>query len=118
MKLIDTKIHGYLDYIVGIFLIVAPVVFYLDRKSPESLIFYILGGTLLVYSMLTNYPLGLFKIISMKTHLLLDVMSGILLAASPWIFGFADGVYLPHLILGLFEIGAGLMTNTKSQTKI
>jgi hypothetical protein len=37
-------------------------------------------------------------------------MSGILLAASPWIFGFADTVYLPHLILGIAEIGAALMT--------
>jgi hypothetical protein len=50
----------------------------------------------------------------MKAHLALDVLSGIVLAASPWLFDFADRVYLPHLILGLIEIGAGLMTRTST----
>lgn len=45
-------------------------------------------------------------------HLLFDLLSGILLAASPWLFGFADQVYLPHLIIGMLEIGAALMTKT------
>jgi len=48
--------------------------------------------------------------LTMPTHLTLDLVSGILLAASPWIFGFADHVYLPHLVLGIIEIGASLMT--------
>ncbi|MEJ7827105.1 MAG: SPW repeat protein [Segetibacter sp.] len=42
-------------------------------------------------------------------------MSGILLAASPWIFSFADTVYIPHLIFGLLEIGASLMTKTQPE---
>ena len=42
---------------------------------------------------------------------------GVLLAASPWLFGFADRVYWPHLILGLAEIGAGLMTRTTPDTR-
>lgn len=118
MKLIDTRTHGYLDYIVGVFLIVAPFIFHLDRKSPEGLIFYILGATAIVYSMITDYQLSLLKIIPMKIHLFLDVISGIFLATSPWILGFADRIYLPHLILGLFEICAGLMTSSKPHTNI
>jgi hypothetical protein len=59
---------------------------------------------------MTNYEFGLSKSISMRTHLMLDLMSGILLAASPWLFGFSDYVYLPHLLVGLFEIAASLMT--------
>jgi hypothetical protein len=58
----------------------------------------------------TDYELGISKGISMGTHLTLDLMSGVLLAASPWLFGFADDVYVPHLVLGIFEIGAALMT--------
>lgn len=118
MRLITTKTHAYLDYIVGIFLLVAPFILKLDPKMPEGILFFILGAGLLFYSIITNYELGLFKIIPMKTHLLLDIASGIFLAASPWIFGFSDRVYLPHLILGLFEISAGLLTSTKSHTTL
>jgi hypothetical protein len=31
----------------------------------------------------------------------IDVASGALLALSPWLFGFADRVFCPHLIVGL-----------------
>lgn len=112
MKFIDTKTHGYMDYLMGIFLIVAPWIFRLDPNAPEGIILIVLGVAAIVYSLITRYELGMAKVISMKTHLTLDVLSGILLAASPWIFGFADRVYLPHLILGIIEIGAGLMTKT------
>jgi len=114
MKFIDTRTHGFLDYIVGLFLIAAPWVFNLDPSAPEGMIFIILGVMALVYSLLTRYELGLIRVLPMGIHLTLDVLSGILLAASPWLLGFADRVYLPHLILGLFEIGAGLMTKTET----
>jgi hypothetical protein len=52
----------------------------------------------------------------MRMHLLLDIASGMLLAASPWLFGFADRVFLPHLVVGLFEIVAGLATRTTPGT--
>lgn len=114
MKFIDTKTHGFLDYIVGLFLIAAPWVFNLDPSAPEGMIFIIMGAAVIVYSIITNYELGLIKALSIKTHLTLDVLSGIVLAVSPWLFGFADRVYLPHLILGILEIGAGMMTKTET----
>lgn len=40
----------------------------------------------------------------------MDLLSGILLAASPWLFGFADDIWWPHVLFGLIEIGAALMT--------
>ncbi len=49
---------------------------------------------------------------SRPRHLQRRVLSGALRAASPWLFGFADQVYLLHLQLGMFEIGAALLTRT------
>ncbi len=49
----------------------------------------------------------------MPIHLGADVLAGILLAASPWLFGFSDRVFWPHLIVGALEIGAGLITQTQ-----
>lgn len=111
MKHIDTITHGYLDYMMGVFLIAAPFMFDLESENMEGAVFIMFGVLTIAYTVLTSYELGLVKIIPMKTHLFLDVLSGIILASSPWIFGFANSIYLPYLILGLVEIGAGLMTN-------
>jgi hypothetical protein len=110
MRVISTKAHGVLDYMMGLLLIASPWLFNFANGGAEQWIPIILGAGAIVYSLMTNYEMGAMKTISMPTHLMLDLMSGILLAASPWLFGFADVVYLPHLILGIAEIGASLMT--------
>ena len=110
MKIINTKTHGYLDYIMGVLLIAAPWIFDFARNGAETWVPVILGISTIVYSLFTNYELGVSRRIPMSTHLMLDAVSGILLAASPWIFGFADYVWQPHLILGIIEIGAVLLT--------
>lgn len=112
MRFINTKTHGYLDYAVGILLIIAPWLFDFYRGGAESWVPILIGAGTIIYSLMTDYELGASKVISMKTHLTLDVIAGIFLAASPWIFGFADYVFWPHLIVGIAEIGAGLMTET------
>jgi hypothetical protein len=105
-----------LDYTMGIILIIAPWLFQFGRGGAETWIFIILGAAVIFYSLLTNYELGAVRILSMPTHLWLDGISGALLALSPWLFGFADLVYLPHLIFGLLEIGAAVMTETTPGT--
>jgi hypothetical protein len=112
MRFLSTKVHGYLDYIVCAFLIAAPWLLNFDRGGAETWVPVIIGAGGIVYSLVTDYELGATKGISMKTHLTLDLLAGIVLAASPWIFGFAEYVYLPHLILGIMEMGAALMTKT------
>ena len=104
MLILSTKAHGILDYLVGIILIGAPWILGFADNGPETWVPVILGAGAIMYSLLTNYEMGVTKTISMRTHLALDIASGILLAASPWIFNFNDFVFLPHLILGLGEI--------------
>ena len=36
----------------------------------------------------------------------MDFLSGVFLAISPWVFGFSERVWVPHVLVGLFEIGA------------
>ncbi len=116
MRFIPTRIHGFLDYGMGLLLIVAPWLFGFADGGAETWIPVILGIGAIVYSLLTDYELGVARTIPMATHLMLDIASGIVLAVSPWIFGFADDVWAPHLILGLLEIGAGLTTRTTPDT--
>lgn len=110
MKIIPRKVHGVLDYLVGILLIAAPWVLGFADNGPATYVPVILGAGALAYSLFTNYELGLVRMIPFRVHMAFDVMSGLLLAMSPWLFGFADRVYLPHLLVGAFEVLAGLMT--------
>jgi hypothetical protein len=116
LRFIPTRVHGFLDYGVGLLLIVAPWLLGFANGGAETWVPVVLGAGALLYSMLTRYELGLAKVIPMRVHLGLDVMSGIVLALSPWLFGFADYVYVPHLVFGLLEIGAGLMTDPNYAT--
>src|SRR5690606_36143755 len=87
-------------------------IFGLDSAAAEGRIPVILGWVTLAYSLLTNYELGLLKVLPFRAHLTIDMISGLFLAVSPWLFGFADRVWGPHLVVGLFEAGVVLMTRT------
>jgi hypothetical protein len=68
------------------------------------------GFSVILYSLLTDYELRLVRRIPVPTHFALDRDGGVLLAVSPWLFGFADRVWSPHLIIGLVQIGTALMS--------
>ena len=107
--MLTTRIHGYLDYLMGLLLIVAPLIFEVPDGAASTLL-VVLGAGTIVYSLITNYELGLLKILSMKVHLGIDLMAGVLLIAAPWLLGFADEAIWLFIILGVVEIGASLMT--------
>src|SRR3954451_5045468 len=110
MPVISTRIHGYMDYLVGIILIMAPFALGFATGRTEQWVPMLLGAAAILYSLLTRYELGVINLIPMRVHLGLDMGSGALLAVSPWLFGFSERVFWPHLILGLIEIGTALMT--------
>lgn len=110
MNIIPTRIHGYLDYLMGLLLIGAPWLLGFARGGAETWVPVVLGVGVIGYSLITNYELGLAPVISMPTHLALDMGGGLLLAASPWLFGFSEYVMVPHLLFGLLELGAAAMT--------
>jgi len=100
-----------LDYLMGAVLIILP--WLLDFESDAAIwVPVILGAGTIAYSLLTDYELGVLRRLPMSTHLILDMLSGTVLAASPWLFGFADEVWVPHVVLGILEIGAAMMTQT------
>ena len=90
MRFIPTKLHAPLDYIVGATLIAAPWIFQFSDDGAPTAISVVLGIGLIAYSLFTNYELGVWKVAPMAVHNLFDIAAGALLAASPWIFGFAD----------------------------
>jgi hypothetical protein len=113
MRFIPTKFHGFLDYIVGVALIAAPWIFQFSDNTAATVVPIVLGIGLIAYSLFTDYELGLFRVVPMSVHNLFDIAAGIVLIASPWIFGFADedaNFWAPHVIVGAAAIVLGLVT--------
>jgi hypothetical protein len=116
MRFIPTKLHAPLDYIVGAGLIAAPWIFQFSDLTTPTVLSIVLGIGLIVYSLFTDYELGVWRMFPMAVHNLFDIGAGALLAASPWIFGFADdgtNVWAPFVVVGIAAIGLGLTTKQK-----
>lgn len=109
MRFIPTKIHGIMDYTVSSILSASPAFLPLKYKTARKLLVSAgLGAT--IYSLFTNYELGAVKKIPMKTHLNLDVASGIFLLMSPLFFNLRKGERGPLMFTGMLEVGAGLLS--------
>jgi hypothetical protein len=108
-RFIPTKVHGALDYIVAIALLLAPTIFgFASMGGPAVVIPMVLGAGLILYSLFTRYEWGAIKVLGMPYHLIFDVLASVFLALSPFIFGFYDpnlpNVWLPHVVVGLAVI--------------
>ena len=114
MRFISTRAHGMIDYIWGLLVGTAPWIFNFTDNRPATYVAWIMGVGAILYSLLTDYELGLVPVLSMPMHLVIDGLGGAFLAVSPWLFGFADRVFWPHLLFGLFAVGSSLMTETRS----
>ena len=74
MRFIPTKVHGILDYVVGVALIAAPWLFgFANVGGPAVIIPIVLGVGLIVYSLFTKYEWGPFGFIPMPVHLVFDL---------------------------------------------
>lgn len=108
MKCIPTKVHGILDYVVAISLVLAPILFGFSEVGGAAVVVpTVLGIALFVYSLLTKYEWGVFKVFGMPYHLMIDMVAAIFLALSPFLFGFVDeapNAWLPHVVVGIAVI--------------
>lgn len=112
MRIVPTRIHGVLDYLTGVLLLLLPRLMGWDDTT--TTIMTILGVVTIIYSLLTHYELGALKLIPMGAHLVLDILSGLFLIAVPFLFDVAGpGVMGWFIGLGVLEVLAALMTETK-----
>jgi hypothetical protein len=109
---LPTRIHGMLDYLLGALLIASPWLFGFADNEAARWVPVVLGAGVLLYSAFTDYEPGVVRKLQMPAHLLLDALVGVLLAVSPWMLGFDERVWMPHVVLGVVEILTAAITNT------
>ncbi len=110
MRFIPTLVHGAIDYAWGLALLAAPFAFGFADGGAAQWTAMVAGAGAVLYALATDYELGLLPLLSMRAHLAVDGAGGALLAASPWLLGFADRAFAVHLAFGLFSVAASLVT--------
>ena len=111
---VDATLHGVVDYQAGALLTtVLPKLAGIEGTRAARQI-RTAGAFHAGYSTVTDYPLGIVKLLPFKAHLALDAVGAVALAATPFITGqFKEGrrQWLPHVALCLFELASLAMTD-------
>lgn len=111
---IDSTLHGVLDYNMGALLLTAlPKLVGVEGTRAARQI-RLAGAVHVGYSTVTNYPLGIVKVLPYKAHLAIDAMGALALAATPFVTGqYKRGrrQWLSHVGLCVLELGSLLLTD-------
>jgi hypothetical protein len=111
---IDSTLHGVVDYTAGATLTtVFPRLAGIEGTRSAGQI-RTAAAIHAGYSTLTNYPLGIVKILPFRAHLAIDAVGALALAATPFVTGqFKEGrsQWVPHVALCLFELASLAMTD-------
>jgi hypothetical protein len=116
MRFIPTSVHGAVDHVVGPALVLAPQILRLKGTSPEGIVARAVGGAEAAYSNITDYELSMKNVVPMKLHLALDAVGGATLALVPQLTGArrrGKKHWVPHLAIGVMEIGMAALTKTE-----
>jgi hypothetical protein len=119
MKFISPRVHTIIGFIVGVALLLAPNIFgFSDVGGAAVLVPRILGFIVILSELTVQGSFSGIGKVPMKMHIMMDVIMGLFLAASPWLFGFSDeeaNAWVPHLVVGLAMLGYALATRNNPQ---
>jgi hypothetical protein len=100
-KILKPAVHGALDYALALLFLLLPGI--LDFPDNAATLSYIVGAAYIATSLVTRYPLGVWKLIPFPTHGVIESMMALFWIASPWLFRFAD-----HASARTFFVVAGI----------
>ncbi len=99
-KPITRPMHGALDYGYAAAIAASPELFGFKEASLPTLLMRILGGKVLLTSLLTRYELGLIKVLPFKLHLTGDALAAVFSIAAPFLFKFSDNSRARNAFIG------------------
>lgn len=85
---LSSRAHGYLDYLVVLWLSVAPFVGGFSGRAAGAC--YVVAMLHFAVTLLTAEPLGLVKLIRFRMHGALELVTSLFLVAMPWLVGFYE----------------------------
>jgi hypothetical protein len=101
LRIITPRVHGVIDYMSAIVLILAPSVLEFNEVSPYAYWLSVIAGVILIlYSLMTDYDFSIGMLIPLKTHLVIDFSAGVLFILWPFIFDFTGLALAYYLVMG------------------
>ena len=118
VKLLPAWFHAIADYAVGALLVVVPIVVGGSDKAVATGI--VVGAVVLIVSMATRYPLGVFKVLPFTVHSAGDYLAAALLIVAPFALSFDgtdSGLAAFYVVAGLAVLAVSLVTNYQYSPK-
>ena len=118
LRIVPTKAHAAVDMATGPALIAAPTLLRMNGNTGATIPPRVVGSLATAYSLLTDYELGLKRVVPMRAHLALDALGGVALAATPFLTGASKKGYrhwLPHALIGANEVFLAITTKERPQ---
>ena len=115
---IDSTLHGVTDYTLGALLMTALPRLAGVEGTESATQMRITGAAHAAYSTLTDYPLGIVKLIPYKAHLAIDALGAVAVGALPFLTGqYRKGPkhFVPHLALAAFELQSLLLSDPRGK---
>jgi hypothetical protein len=109
---IPLNVHAAIEPIIALVLILSPWIFGFSATDDATTIAIIAGVAVLIVGMTTRWRLSLVKLISLRTHFMMDLGVAAVLILSPFVFGFtgAGGATRFFIIAGVLELIAAVST--------
>lgn len=99
MRFIPTLVHGVIDYIVGLVVIAMP--FMLGFQGATRMTLVALGIIAILYSLITDYELGVVRYLRVRFHLMLDIFFAIAMLTLPLFLDFPADLRWPNYLIGI-----------------
>ncbi|MEO8795782.1 MAG: hypothetical protein ABI390_09965 [Daejeonella sp.] len=100
MKIIAPRLHGFIDYILVVFLLLSPTLFGMTGLLAN--LTYALGAIHLLLTVFTGFSLGVIKVVPFPIHGLIELVVGIALIVC------AFTLFRMHTLGHFFYAGLGI----------
>jgi hypothetical protein len=113
MKLLTPQVHGYIDYLVVTTFFTAPNIF--GFAILAATLSYIIALSHFFMTVMTDFPLGVLRLIPFPVHGTLELIISGVLVALPWLLGFNKDIRARNFYVGsgLSVFGVWLLTDYK-----
>jgi len=103
MNQIESKDRGYFNYLMGILMIASASLVIITATWTEIWLPLVFGCAAIIYTLLTTCTSRMSQWMQLRRQLLNNIMEGVLISISTWLFGFANYLLTPHTLLSLLK---------------